>query len=48
VPHISLDFREMWDAANLNLSDPKKEARRALWYPTSREKRARYGAPHAL
>src|SRR5580698_6237009 len=47
VPHISLVFRETWDATNLNLSsDIQKEARGALWYPTSREKRARYGAPH--
>jgi hypothetical protein len=47
VPHISLVFREMWDTTNLNLfSDLQKEARGALWYPTSREKRARYGAPH--
>jgi len=49
VPHISLVFREMWDTTNLNLFfDLQKEARGALRHPTSREKRARYGAPHAL
>src|SRR5580698_1184495 len=47
VPHISLVFREMWETTNLNLfPDLQKEAGGMLRYPISREKRARYGAPH--
>jgi hypothetical protein len=54
VPHISLVFREMWDTADLGspllieMPSPRRESKissRVLWYPTSREKRARYGAP---
>ena len=39
VCHISLVFREMWDATDLRLG------RTQQWYPTSREKPARCGAP---
>jgi hypothetical protein len=50
VPHISLVFREMWDATALSLpplsfNRPFRAEGRGQWYPTSREKRARCGAP---
>jgi hypothetical protein len=47
VPHISLVFCEMWDATDPRLAVPgePKDVDRQPWYPTSREKRARYGAP---
>jgi hypothetical protein len=40
----------MWDTANLDLRFLKSQELRgrAQWYPTSREKRARYGAPKLL
>ena len=49
APH-SLVFGEMWDTASFNRSSPRTDldsrvARAEQWYPTSRQKRARYGAP---
>jgi hypothetical protein len=50
VPHISLVSREMWDATNLNVHAYRRTKFEGLvlWYPTSREKRARCGAPRIL
>ena len=50
MPHISLVFREMWDTTNLDPGLPTFEnsACGELWYPTSRETQARYGAPGIL
>ena len=47
VPHISLVFREMWDTAAPPSSfiTANDGSGKDPWYPTSREKRARYGAP---
>ena len=47
MPHISLVFREMWDTTGLSLQLLGcVETLNEDWlYPTSREKRARYGAP---
>jgi hypothetical protein len=44
---ISLVFREMWDAKNLDLkcSLGMERLKLAQRYPTSREKRARCGGP---
>jgi hypothetical protein len=47
VPHISLVFGEMWDstALTLKLFIPNQQLRSTSVSPTSRQKRARYGAP---
>jgi hypothetical protein len=47
VPYISLVFREMWEMRTLMFfaSGVEKLAGGAKWYPTSRETRARCGAP---
>jgi hypothetical protein len=47
VPHISLVFREMWDTTSLHrpVFPPHWQRTLRFAFPTSREKRARYGAP---
>ncbi len=47
VPHISPDFGEMWGltAANLGVFVRVNRTGGNLLIPTSRQKKARYGAP---